>query len=111
MDAETLVKEKGLGEVRLWRMRTEARTAHPGKFDRVTVNHTTAANPHKSLYGDHWLWVIKKTTYMMRFISVLDLVIHITVESDRIMWRMQHKDEAMFKHDALSLMTVGKTVE
>ena len=59
-DVEILVEEKGLGEVRLLRMRTEARTAHPGKFDRATVNHTTAANPYESLYGDHWLQVIKK---------------------------------------------------
>ena len=108
---EILVKEKGLGGVRLRQMRTEARTAHPGKFDRATVNHTTAANPYESLYGDQWRQVIIKTTYMMKFISVRDLVMHMTVESDEIMRGTQHEDEAMFKHDALSLMTAGKTVE
>jgi hypothetical protein len=109
-DVEILVKEKGLGEVRLRRMRTEARTAHPGKFDRAMVNHTTAANPYESLYWNHWLQVIK-ITYIMKCISVQDLVMHMTVESDEIMRGTQHKDEAMFKHDALSLMTAGKTVK
>ena len=92
-------------------MRTEARTAHLGKFDRVTVNHTRDTNPYESLYGDHWRQVIIKTTYMMKFISVRDLVMHMTVESNEIMRGTQHEDEAMFKHDALSLMTAGKTVE
>ena len=84
---------------------------HPGKFDRATVNHKTAANPYESLYRDHWIKVIKKTTYMMKFISVRDLLMHMTVESDEVMQGTQHEDEAMFKHDALSLMTAGKTAE
>ena len=57
---KTLAKVQGLGEVRLWQIRTIAQTAHPGKFDRATVDHKKASNPYESLYGDRWIEVIKK---------------------------------------------------
>ena len=84
-DVQTLGKVNGLGVARLERMRTEARTAHEGKFDRPTVDHKKALNPYESLYGDSWREEIKKTTYMMKFINVRDLVMHMTVQSDEIM--------------------------
>ena len=54
-DVQTLGEVNGLGEARLERMRTEARTAHEGKFDQATVDHKNAVNPYESLHGDRWL--------------------------------------------------------
>ena len=47
----------------------------------------------------------------MRCISVRDMVIHMTMGSDKIMRGTQHENEAMFKHDTMSLMTAGKTAK
>ena len=110
-DVVTLGEVDGLGVARLEKMRTEARAAHPGKFDRPTVNHKLALNPYESLYGNSWRDVIKKTTYMMKFLNVRDLVMHMTVQSDEVMRGTVYEGHAMFKHDALSLMTATKTME
>ena len=109
-DVQTLGEVNGLGEARLERMRTQARTAHKGKFDRASVDHKKAVNPYESLHGDRWLEEIKKTTYMMKFIDVRDLVMHMTVQSDEIMRGTVYEGQAMWKHDALSLMTAANTI-
>ena len=110
-DVQTLGEVNGLGKARLQRMRTEALTAHQGKFDRATGNHKKAANPYESLHRECWLEEIKKTTYMMKFINVRDLVMHMTVQSNEIMRGTLYEGQAMWKHDALSLMTAAKTIE
>ena len=48
-DMLTLAELSGLGEVRLRQMQAQARTAHPGKFDRQTVDHKKDNNPYESL--------------------------------------------------------------
>ena len=48
---------------------------------------------------------------MKKFINIRYLVIHMALESDRLMLGTKYEGKAMFKHDALSLMTANETRE
>ena len=91
-------------------MRSKAKTAHQGTFERPLVDHKKAANPFKSMYGDNWYEVIKKTTYMSNYVSVRDLLIHVAVETDKMMKGTRHKKKGLFKHDPMTLITAAETI-
>ena len=46
---------------------------------------------------------------MKKNLSIRKLVRHMAVESDRLMVGTRHEGKALFKHDALSLMTARAT--
>jgi hypothetical protein len=47
---------------------------------------------------------------MSAHVCIKDLVKHIVVETERLMKGTQHKDDWMFYHDALTLMTAKETI-
>jgi hypothetical protein len=69
------------------------------------TDHKLAANPYKSLHGDDWHDVVKRTTKLRPFVPITDLVTHIFDESQRIMTGTNFEHDWFFYHDALSLMT------
>ena len=109
-DLLTLV-EPGLSEASLQQMRVQAQTAHLGKFDRELIDRKKGNNPYESLYKERWIEVIKKTTYMKKFVSVRDFAMHMSVESDNLMVGTEHEGEAKWKHDAMVLLTAKETIE
>ena len=48
---------------------------------------------------------------MQKFVDIRGLVMHMAVELDRLMEGTQHKGPAMYKHDALALMTTKEKKE
>ena len=58
-----------------------------------------------------WLEVIKKTTNMMQFVSVRDFAMHMSVRSDEMVVGTAHEGKAVWKHDALTLLTAKETIE
>ena len=108
-EIDSLAERKGLTIYLLTTARGEANTAAPGKFESVVKDHKLAANPYHLLYEDDWESVINETTYMKNFVSIRDFAMHMTVESNRLMEGTMHEGEALFKRDALSLLTAEKT--
>ena len=108
---KTLAKSNGLSVGFLEKARDEAKTAKPGKFKSKRIDHKKKPNPYKSLYGDDWMKVIDASTNMKKWINIRQLVLHMAKESDRLMEGTQFEGKAMFKHDALSLMTAKGTRE
>jgi hypothetical protein len=106
-----LAKTNGLTMDCLQEWRAEAKTARRGKYKERVKDHRKMENPYESLYGDGWEIVLSRTTYMKKFLSVRDMVRHMAVESDLLMVGTQHEGKALFKHDALVLMTASKMRE
>jgi len=104
-----LAKENILTRDRLEKWRAEAKTANRGAYKDKSKDHKLSENPYKSLHGNAWELVLNSTTYMKKYLSIRKLVRHMAVESDRLMVGTRHEGKALFKHDALCLMTARAT--
>ena len=74
------------------------------------IDHRKTINPYESKYGEQWQVRIKTAALLSSFVCITDLVEHIVSESAKAMQGTSHKQDWVFYHDALSLMTAKDTV-
>ena len=110
-DIKTLAKVNGLSVGILQTGRSQARTAVAGVYRGVVIDHKKSKNPYKLLYGDRWMEEIDNSTFMQKWINICNLVMHMTVETYKVMKGTRFEGKGMFKHDALLLMTATETRE
>ena len=98
---------------KLTKLKTKAEeiTIIGGTNSSVFVDHTKATNPYKSLYGNKkWREVIEVSGIMRGFECIKYLMQHVYNESKRIMEGKEYKENWVFYHDALLLMTTKDTI-
>jgi hypothetical protein len=72
----------------------------------LVVNHTKAANPYKSKFGeDEWDQRLTESSGVHRYCSVMDLAEYMVAEG----YRLFPDGTFWFYHDALSLLTAKQT--
>jgi hypothetical protein len=69
------------------------------------------ANPYKSRCGDDWEAKIRQSSFLSKYVCVIELVDHICIETEKLFKGSMHEDDRLFYHDALSLMTARVSVE
>ena len=76
------------------------------------IDFRLAANPYEAKYGtDSWYAQIRSSTLLSSFVCISKMVEHIVVETAQIYKGTKNKDNWMFYHDALSLMTAKETIK
>ena len=71
----------------------------------VRIDHTKANNPYRERYSDNWKNEVKKPSALSPFFRITNMIMHICIESKRVMEGTKHRNYWFFYHDALSLMT------
>ena len=106
------MKQRGLSVNKLTKLREKVeKLALVGSpSSELVVDHTKALNPYKSLYGNNWRDVIKVSGIMRGLMCIKDMVKHMHDASAALMKGMEHKDNWVLYHNALSLMTANKTI-
>ena len=109
---EITAVDKGLSLKKLLALKKVAGNALAGAppVDLI-IDHTKAANPYQSLYGEGWRRKICETQFMMQYCCITKLVKHIHDETAALFKGTEHKNNWCCYYDALTLMTASTTIK
>ena len=91
---------------------TQSASAHVEEAPaNLNVDHKLHENLYLSRYGIEWGKEIAKVSMMSSYVCITDMVTHIYEKSAEVMKNTKYKDNWMFYHDALTLMTANDCKE
>lgn len=70
--------------------------------EQYIIDHRKANHPYMSRYGANWKHYFQKLPSLRQFICIIDLVVHMKKETDRLMKNTMYEGHGLFYHDALS---------
>ena len=85
--------------------------ALPGECPHKLIDYTQYDNPYEAKYGSSWKEDIKKVKSMRRICCITDMIMHIVVKSSQIFKGTTNKNNWVFYHDTLNLMTSKSTMK
>lgn len=103
--------QKGVTQNKLHALKDLALKAKQGApLENLVMDHTKNKNPYKSLYGNNRKTKISRSQSLNKYACITSLVRHIYDKSAKLMKGEKHKNDWVFYHDALSLMTANQTI-
>ena len=91
-------------------MRDHVMSAEPSnRLNKIDYQNTP--NPYESQYGPNWHIEVKKSSLLICYACVSDMIEHILIEMKRVFKGTTHKNYCLLNHDFLSLMTSKETCE
>ena len=75
------------------------------------IYYQKTSNPYESKYGADWRIEVKKSSLLICYACVSDMIGHMVSETKRVFIGTTHKNSCLFYHTALSLMTAATAKE
>ena len=75
------------------------------------IGYQKTLNPYEFQYGPDWRIEVKKSSLLICYACVSDMVEHMAIETKRVFIGTTHKNYYLFYHTALSLMTAATAKE
>ena len=71
------------------------------------IDYQKTSNPYESQYGPDWHIEVKKSSLLICYAYVSDMIEHMASETKKMFIGTTHKNSCLFYHTALSLMTAA----